>query len=615
MIVPMKKVSLIVLKSERKTALKELRKAGVIHLEDMDGSSAELTEVKNEFAKLENASLSLAELKVPNQKKGSVAPPSLSVAQATEKAVAINAFFSEKKTREEEIIKNYRELERFEKWGGFDPADVPFLSEKGINIALYECPVAVYETIPESVKTIFVNRDKTQTRFMLLEAGDQKPADMPPEAFLVPLLEKSTTQLKDEVAEHKKRIIELEKLIVEHCVYAQAIADAMVEMSKDVEFTNVLHGMGLEDVEHMHALAWLTGYVPVPKMAELKELATKEHWALSAEDPAEEDNVPTQLKNSPVSRLLYPVLDFLGTVPGYREYDITAWFLFFFTIFFAMIFGDAGYGSLLLLVGVAGTLSAVSKKKEIPLIMPLTILLGAATVAWGTVTCSWFGISPKLLPDFFRNIAVWGFSNENPEASTNIQIFCFSLALAQLSVGHVVALMRNVKEKSLKLFADVGSLGILWGMFTVVLNLLVSAERFPLGDITYGLIGGGFALSFIFSNYEGNIVKSILSSFSNIISVLLGVINFFSDIVSYIRLWAVGLAGAAIAGTVNTMAGPMLGGFIIFAGILLLVFGHGLNMALNLLSVIVHGVRLNTLEFTSHVGMAWSGFKYTPFKD
>jgi V/A-type H+-transporting ATPase subunit I len=83
---------------------------------------------------------------------------------------------------------------------------------------------------------------------------------------------------------------------------------------------------------------------------------------------------------------------------------------------------------------------------------------------------------------------------------------------------------------------------------------------------------------------------------------------------SYIRLWAVGLAGAAIASTVNAMAGPMLGhlAFFIF-GVLLVVFGHGLNLVLNMLSVLVHGVRLNTLEFSGHVGLTWAGSAYKPF--
>ena len=107
-----------------------------------------------------------------------------------------------------------------------------------------------------------------------------------------------------------------------------------------------------------------------------------------------------------------------------------------------------------------------------------------------------------------------------------------------------------------------------------------------------------------------------MASVKGIIPVILGVVNVFSDIVSYIRLWAVGLAGAAISQTVNTMAGPILGHAILFAiGVILLVFGHGLNMVLNLLSVLVHGVRLNTLEFSSHLGMSWSGIKYNPFSE
>ncbi|MBR3549408.1 MAG: hypothetical protein IKN90_04955, partial [Treponema sp.] len=120
----------------------------------------------------------------------------------------------------------------------------------------------------------------------------------------------------------------------------------------------------------------------------------------------------------------------------------------------------------------------------------------------------------------------------------------------------------------------------------------------------------------VFSNYDGSIGKSVLESCKNIISVLLGIVNVFSDIVSYIRLWAVALAGAAISSTVNSMAGPMFGklALVIFA-VVLLVFGHGLNMMLNLLSVIVHGVRLNTLEFSTHLGMTWSGTKYRPFSE
>ena len=166
---------------------------------------------------------------------------------------------------------------------------------------------------------------------------------------------------------------------------------------------------------------------------------------------------------------------------------------------------------------------------------------------------------------------------------------------------------------------------MLWGMFYIVLMLVISGEIFSLDKVVYGvpvgsvslaLVGGGFLMSFVFSNYDGSVARAVLESCKNIISVVLGVVNVFSDIVSYIRLWAVALAGSAISSTVNTMAGPLLGHAIFFvAALVLLVTGHGLNVALNVLSVIVHGVRLNTLEFSSHLGMSWSGYKYEPFRE
>ena len=158
-----------------------------------------------------------------------------------------------------------------------------------------------------------------------------------------------------------------------------------------------------------------------------------------------------------------------------------------------------------------------------------------------------------------------------------------------------------------------------------LLSLVVNPQVFsfslmlagiPIGTIAITLIGVGFVMSFVFANYAGSIIKSILESLVNIVSVLLGVVNVFSDIVSYIRLWAVGLAGAAISATVNELAGPLFGNFLfMILAIVLLVFGHGLNMILNVLSVIVHGIRLNTLEFSSHLNMSWSGHKFKPFEE
>ncbi|MBO4759560.1 MAG: ATPase [Spirochaetaceae bacterium] len=612
MIVPMKKVSLIVLKNERKVALENLRKAGVMHLETVLGNSKELASLKADFSSFERASLALDEIKAPKKKGGSSAD--LDKLEVQKHVDEINLLLDNKKKSEEVIIKNNRELERFTKWGDVNPDDFNFLKDKELDLYLYEIPVSKYYDIPEDVHTIVVNQDKNICRCIAYSA-DNSQLKMPAEARLVSLPEKSTKILKEEVASAKNDIVDINKKLNTFVGFKDSIKKSMKQLEKEIEFENVYSGMGKEEGETGTALAWISGFVPEPELASLKKVAAENSWAIYADDPTEEDNVPTKLKNSKAVQILYPVMDFLGTVPGYHEFDISAWFLIFLVIFFAMIFGDAGYGMLMLVIGLILAAKSKITKKEVPPAMILLIVWALATVVWGAVNCSWFGIEAEKLPVCLQNLALPVFAPGNPERDMNLQIFCFILALVQMSIGHVIALLRNIKEKSLKLLADIGSLSILWGMFYVVLMLIVSAEKFPMHNAVLFMIGGGFALSFVFSNYEGSIGKSILESLKNIISVLLGVINFFSDIVSYIRLWAVALAGSAIAQTVNQMAGPMLGNFLIFFGILLLVFGHGLNMVLNALSVIVHGVRLNTLEFTSHVGMAWAGYKYKPFSE
>jgi V/A-type H+-transporting ATPase subunit I len=124
----------------------------------------------------------------------------------------------------------------------------------------------------------------------------------------------------------------------------------------------------------------------------------------------------------------------------------------------------------------------------------------------------------------------------------------------------------------------------------------------------------GFVLVFVFANYKDSVSSSIIASCKNIISVLLTVPGSFSDIMSYIRLWAMSVAGLSIAGTVNGFATPMFGEIsLLLAGIILFACGHVFNMTLNGMSFLVHGVRLNTLEFSSHIGLEWSGFAYKPF--
>ena len=654
MIVPMKKISLVVLDSERKTALQKLRKLGLVHVEPIEGKGENFTNLKNDCEKLRLAHAAVSEVK-PKPAKSAQKP--LTLDEALVQASSIVSMSAEHKDLEDKILAAKTELERLKLWGGVNPSDLAFLKSKGIDLALYEIATDKYTSLDENVKTIFVNRDKNITRFLLIEsdspnnasaAGNTESAEaaktaenpaqkasLPPEAYAVPLPPSSTNELEDDIERfgtQKKRIAEH---IASAAVYADAFKNSGALLEKTLEFENLYSGMEREQ-EGKHALSWLSGFIPSSDLAKLQTAAKEENWALAIDDPAEDDAVPTKLKNNKLVGLIYPLSDFLDVVPGYREYDISGWFLLFFSIFFGMIFGDAGYGALMVLMSVVMLIAGLIKRKAPKSETGLLFVLGLATMVWGTLTCSWFGIPVDKLPPVLVSLAFKPFSSayaaqseeNNALVVQNLQIFCFTLALIHLSIAHIKSILRN--RRSLKLLGDAGSLFMLWGMFYVVLNLIIGNARFsfdapiPIGflsgysfmHLVIVLLVGGFVLNFIFANYEGSVKQSIFASLQNIISVLLGIVNVFSDIVSYIRLWAVGLAGAAIASTVNTMASPLLRTFILFVfGILLLVFGHGLNLILNALSVIVHGVRLNTLEFSGHLGMSWTGFKYKPFKE
>jgi len=176
----------------------------------------------------------------------------------------------------------------------------------------------------------------------------------------------------------------------------------------------------------------------------------------------------------------------------------------------------------------------------------------------------------------------------------------FTIGIIHLTVARLLAASKKLPSPTA--VADVGWVLILWCVYFVA-NQLVLSEPMP-GFAMY-LLYGGVALVGLFANFQKNIIKGLLLSLGNL---PLDIISSFSDIVSYIRLFAVGIATVTVAASFNDMAGGI-------AAPLVLVLGHGLNIILAMMSVLVHGVRLNMLEFSGHLGQEWSGKEYKPFKE
>ncbi len=633
MIVPMKKVSVITLGDRKEETLKKLRRLGIVHIEISEGSGEKLNMYKEQITMLERALFSVGKSKGAAQQE-------VDAQKALDIAIEIDAMTKQKGIYLSERASLSTELDRLKSWGEIDPDSIKALASEGIVLAFYEMPRAEYDALPDSVKTVRLHANKSTVRFLLRKYDNEAQASLNGYELAMPKL--STVEMSKRISDLTAKADQIDREISSRVCYIDSIKRAVKALEKDVEFETYVTGMNSEvlsdDATNAVSVAYFKGYIEAEKLDILTQAARENSWGLSSEDPDEEDNVPTKLKNNRFVSLIYPLTDFLGTVPGYFEYDISGWFLAFILIFFGIIFGDGGYGLLISAVAAIPIIKSLISGKKIAPAFLLVGLFGLSTILWGTLTCTWFGLAPEQLPQWLKALSIpvisnvyedkiwslpWTADGVGLTTAQNLQIFCFSLALIQLTVAHIKAAVRN--RKSLKILGDIGSVLQLIGIYYLVLSLVVNAEvfsfglvigRVPVGTVAIALIGAGFVMSFIFSNYEGSIIKSVLSSLTNIVSVLLGVVNVFSDIVSYIRLWAVGLAGAAIAATVNELAGPLLGNFMFMVlAIVLLVFGHGLNMVLNILSVIVHGIRLNTLEFSSHLDMSWSGHKFKPFEE
>ena len=616
MILPMKKLTLLVLDSEKKAALKTLRNFGAVHVEKEAASSDTLTELQNIYARVQQAEALITESQPKKAEKAKTEALTLNRNDLLQAVDEILDLKDQEANMHAAINKLTGDIEAYGSWGDFDPEDIRSFEENSIYLTIGELSEKSYASLPETIKTIRLAGGKKTVRFAIVSETIDVPVDLPSDFNPLILPDMRLSAMHTEREQLQKQLPSFKAKIGARTELLAPLKAEAKKLVKEIEFETVRAGMEVIPLEKEPIrLARLSGYILAEKQADFAGLAKANGWAFVSDDPAEEDAVPTAMRHNRFVQLLTPLTDFLGTVPGYREPDISLWFLLFFGIFFAMIFGDAGYGGILVILSLIGIVKAKAKEQPAPLAMQMFLYLGVLTVIWGTATCNWFGISVDYIPAWLKNLSVPAISNATEEniRNANLMQFCFTLGLIQLTIGHIISSVRNIRSP--QILGHVGSIAMLCGMYVVVLSLVVSAERYQINQPVMVAIGGGFALNFIFSNYQTGIGQSIVDSLKNIITMFLGVVNVFADIMSYIRLWAVGLAGSAISATVNQMAGPALGSFLIFLGVLLLFFGHGLNYIMNVLSVIVHGVRLNTLEFSNHVGLTWAGFKYEPFAE
>ncbi|WP_434245307.1 V-type ATP synthase subunit I [Borreliella burgdorferi] len=604
MIVKMKKVLLLTLSKYKKESLEILRDFGAVHINSCNKNSDSLKKSIDDRRILMQAFSLLKE-------DGGVKALKSSNGNFLDIAKSIVNLGNEIKEFQDIKRSLLHERNLISVWGNFSLENIDELKESNIYIQFFKIQKSEYKNLlrDPNVNVLLIKNVKNTSYFVSVGEFEQK-IEIADEFKFNFDLDYINNKLKvvDEILDQKLTQISLFNK------YIDILRDEIKNYDQIVEFEQVLADMQTD----FEDFSYITGFVPAESQESLKNAVLKAGFAAQFADPEENDIIPTYIKRKGIANLAAPIFNILETIPGYKERDISFIFMLFFFVFFGMIIGDAAYGVIFFLIGILLSLSFLLKGKPLTPFHGLIFYLSVSSILYGAMTGTWFG-SPLILEMFpILNSFKVGYLTEKNSVQ-NIIFICFSIGVLQISLAHVWNFFRQVKEKPhIHSIAQIGWLMCIVGLYYLVLNLILSQSRFPMYNVVYNVIYFGVALVFVFGKQDGsNFFKCILKSFGGIIEQFLTTVSGFADIISYIRLFAVGLAGLSISASFNTMSIPLLKSSnigLIVAGIIVILFGHVLNIMLSLLSVIVHGVRLNMLEFSNHLGQEWSGCAYRPFK-
>lgn len=587
MIVPMKKITVITLSEKGRDTVKTLQDLGAVHITSAPKPHTPIENLQQEIHKIQSILTVL-----PDEESGS---------NSTVFDVSEIQTLHERVAEMEELDKKLacltQEKEWYNIWGNISLAEIRSLKRNGVNVSFHEFSRKEEKFYSREDVTVVAHEKKKVLAIHITTSKEELPG-------IIPLPDRELKEINEDIAQCKRNKTSVGEQIANGAHFKKHLQSYLTELGKQLRFESAYASM-----QNHSVVETLEGFIPYDKVETTKDCAEKNGWTYVIEDPDEKDEPPTLIRNPRWVSLINPILGFMGTTPGYREVDISMFFLIFLSVFFALLIGDAGYGILFMSITFIAR-RALKKVPSQPFL--LMYVLSSCSILWGTLTGTWFGSETLSQLPGIRHVTISSVASYCPGGGFNdsqdlMMWLCFIIGSIHLTIAHILNGLRHLK--SLKAIAQIGWVAIIWGLYFVV-GMFVLNKALP--DIAIWLIAGGSILVALFNNPQKNMLKGIISSLSNL---PLGVISGFSDIVSYLRLFAVGYASLAVAYSFNQMAlgngidGPLSGLLAAF----ILFFGHSLNITLSMMGIIVHGVRLNILEFSGHLDLEWSGKKYNPF--
>ena len=620
MIVKMSKYAFMVYHKEYDAFLELLRSLGVVHIRETKSEKDDLglqrlmverKRLQSELRQLKQTQESRLdvlkdEAKAAKNKDKITLPIAPERPVTTEEGAALLDRIDDLRARMEKAQTaeqaTEKDLAAMQVWGEFSYADLRRLRDAGYEVTFFSCPAARYDEAWETdFYAVPIATAQSATYFITITPVGT-PIDIDAERVRMP--EKDLDALRNTREEQHRQHEELNAELLAVALNDYRTLEAYGRLLEN-EYTWDNAKVQTER-EADDRLMLLEGWIPAAEAQSLETALDRGNYYCRKLEINDEDNIPIELKNNRFNRLFEPITK-LYSLPNAREFDSTPLFAPFFMLFFGICFGDGGYGLLLLLLG---TLMKPRAKDSMKPILSLLQCFGIATLVVGTLSGSFFGVNLAEV-SAFASVKRYFLSSEN---IMNLSIL---IGFVHVLYGKFVAAMKVKVQRGLKYSLA----GFAWVFLILALALAVGLPMAniqlpqPVVYALYGVAGLGALIAFFYNSPGKNIFLNFGSGIwatYNTASGLLG------DTLSYIRLYAIGLTGSLLGGVFNTMAVDMTSSLPLYIRwlpmLLILLFGHALNIGLSMISSLIHPMRLIYVEYYKNSEFEGGGTAYAPFR-
>ncbi|GAA6168618.1 V-type ATP synthase subunit I [Sessilibacter corallicola] len=590
-IVKLKKATVLASNNQVEQVVEALQEFGRLHIIEKPNEAQDNIENRNSdnYGQLIDCVnfLEKSERKIKQEKRYQ----SYDLNEVISKIGALKANIHAEKNHYDHVM---HEIKQLEPWGDFELSGLE--ADIRRTFWFYDLPLASLKKIHRlSLPYQVVNQN--HTRIYVVVISEQKPVEdgLPEKSLDLP-----SESLSALYEKRHNLLLTLDELNVEriHCTkYLDALKSAAYKEENIRQRDNTIRNITSYD-EFFSLEAW----VPEVNVRDLTALSKKAHFALTLETPKEQDDPPTLLKPNSMFES-GSLLAKIYQLPSYYSSDPSIHLYLSFSLFFALILSDVGYASISLLALLVFW-KKMSNQKTLKVLRPLLLAMALAASVWGVLVNSFFGYS---LIDTNRVAPVVDINNYDL-----MMFLAVGIGVVHIVIANIVH-MRVLTFSDNRWLAKIGWILVSVGAyFSWVFSAHDSAFRMFASMIAIGLIG-----IFLFSHdslVEKNVNEKFWLTIKSGFLALCNITKLFGDVLSYMRLFALGLASASLAITFNDLSQSAFdyGGVGLIGGCLIWLIGHSINFILGIMSGVVHGLRLNFIEFYN-----WSnpgeGYAFVPF--